>query len=275
MISMLKAQAPKPLRRLAGRLRRFLVQQVEARRSPREVFTSIYLQDKWDDGQKALTQGKFYSGPGSAEAFGRPYAAAVGAFMAEHGLASLVDVGCGDFRVGSLVAAHTSSYTGIDVVEPLIAENTRLHADERIRFLCLDMVTGDPPDADICLVRQVFQHLSNRQIIAILDKLQKYKWVLITEDQPGPPGSFVPNVDKAHGTGSRIVRQSGLAFDAPPFDLTGISVLLDLEAPEVTRSMFAAQACIITFAVPGAAIAASQARRAGAPTRSAQRPVGA
>ena len=257
MISIIKKYMPASLRRLSRKVKRSLSERQEARLTPREAFTRIYLQDKWDDGQKAQLKARFYSGPGSAEEFGRPYAARVCDFMSKNDIRSVIDLGCGDFRVGALIAGSGISYTGIDVVEPLIAENQKRYGNERIRFRCLDMIADELPDADLCLVRQVFQHLSNIQIGQILQKLKKYKWVIVTEDHPGPVGSFIPNIDKPHGTGSRIVKQSGIVFEAPPFNLDNSEIFLDIPAPEITRKDFAPDARIVSVLISANASRAS------------------
>ena len=258
MLSIVKEYTPTSLRRLSRKMKRFLADRQEARLTPQEAFTRIYLQDRWDDGQKASLNARFYSGPGSAEEFGRPYAACISDFIAKNSIRSVVDLGCGDFRVGALIASPAiSSYVGVDVVEPLIAENQRRYGNERISFQCLDIIADELPRADLCLVRQVFQHLSNKQIVQILDKLKAYRWVIVTEDQPGPVGSFVPNVDKVHGTGSRIVNKSGIVFTAPPFNLGNVEVLLDIPAPEITRRDFAPEARLVSFLISSPSAAPS------------------
>jgi predicted TPR repeat methyltransferase len=54
--------------------------------------------------------------------------------MTERNVRSVVDLGCGDFRVGRLIAASGVSYTGVDVVEPLIAEDARRDGSPTVRF---------------------------------------------------------------------------------------------------------------------------------------------
>jgi hypothetical protein len=72
-------------------------------------------------------------------------------------------------------------------------------------------------------VRQVLQHLSNAEIAAILPKLEKYRYVYISEGQPlvleGPP-----NPDKPVGHGVRYDwetgRGRGVELNLPPWSLT-------------------------------------------------------
>ena len=68
-------------------------------------------------------------------------------------------------------------------------------------------------------VRQVLQHLSNVQISALLPKLARYKYLIVTEHVPRGP--FRPNVDKPMGPGTRLAEASGVVLEACPFGLPG------------------------------------------------------
>src|SRR5262249_41309949 len=86
--------------------------------------------------------------------------------------------------------------------------------------------------ADLCLVRQVLQHLSNHQIGAVLRKLQQYPLVMITEHYPAPDAAaIVPNKDKAAGADTRITDGSAVFLDRPPFNLAIVQLLVDVETP--------------------------------------------
>jgi len=136
----------------------------------------------------------------------------------------VVDLGCGDFSVGRQLLEHVRAmnYVGCDIVPELIRVHAASVDDPRVSFRQLDIVTGELPEGDICLVRQVLQHLSNADIGRVLDKLAKYPAVYITEGYPltleGPP-----NPDKLTGPGVRwdwrTGRGRGIELDLPPFDL--------------------------------------------------------
>lgn len=80
--------------------------------------------------------------------------------------------------------------------------------DPRASFKCAD-ITKDPlPAADLCLVRQVLQHLSNGEIINVLANLRNFSQILISEDVPVQPKSF--NRDKPHGPDVRTYYGSGV-----------------------------------------------------------------
>lgn len=192
------------------------------RLSAQEVFTRVYAEKMWGDGPE-----NFYSGPGSNDEAARPYADFVTGFIAAHAIRSVVDLGCGDFRVGRMIARSGVTMTGVDVVQPLIDENNRRFANDAIRFLCLDIVNDPLPDGDLCLIREVFQHISNAQISAVLKKLHQYRYVLFTDVQPEDTSRFRPNRDKVHGASSRLIHQSQLRLDEPPFNVKNVRLAFE------------------------------------------------
>ena len=191
-----------------------------------EVFTRVYTEKMWGSGQEA-----FYSGPGSDEEAAKPYADFVKAFIAENGVRSVVDLGCGDFRVGRMIASCGVSYTGVDVVAPLIAANIQRFGGRAIRFQCLDIAADALPHGDLCLIREVFQHVSNTQIRAVLPKLAQYEFVLFTDIQPDNTRGYRINRDKVHGASSRLVHRSCLRLDMSPFNVQEIRLVFETPSP--------------------------------------------
>jgi SAM-dependent methyltransferase len=231
---------------MVRRLKEARKQRREMQLDTKEAFTRIYRQNLWGDGKAPAGEPSFYSGPGSDESVARPYTDRVKTFITEHNIRTVVDLGCGDFRVGRLIANPSILYTGVDIVEPLIASNAARFANDHIAFRCLDIARDEPPDADLCLVREVLQHLSNGQILAILAKLKRYKWVIVTEQQPGPPGTFRPNRDKPYGQASRVVWNSGIVLDMPPFNVARVTRILDVPVPE---SVYTANGRLSSFLI--------------------------
>ena len=205
-------------------------QQTFSEQSAAETFSEIYSENIWGG-----DPGDFYSGDGSAEAFAEQYSAAVKQFIAANGIENVVDLGCGDFRVASKIVSDEIKYTGVDVVASLIEHHKRNHANENVDFLCLDIAEDELPQGELCLIRQVLQHLSNAEIGSILKNCQKYKFLIITEHYPRPELKAVPNLDIPHGPGMRVFFDSAVFLDQPPFNLKNISLMLDVEAEERTR----------------------------------------
>jgi SAM-dependent methyltransferase len=195
-----------------------------------ETFGEIYEKNVWGG-----TKGEFYSGEGSTEKYSEKYAAAIRKFIAENDVKSVVDLGCGDFRVASKFISDNFHYTGCDVVPSLVDHLNNKFASENIEFRCVNIVEEELPDGDLCLIRQVLQHLSNAEIERILYNARKYKYLIITEHYPHPKVAVVPNLDVPHGPDMRLHFDSAVYLDKPPFNLRNIKLLLDVEAEEGTR----------------------------------------
>lgn len=225
----------KQLRKRLGSFKRSLLEAYDetVRRlaSPERVFTEVYGQRKWGD---PAAEKDFDSGLGSsASSAVETYISALKRLAVDKGFAgkTFVDVGCGDFGVGGKVLSLANSYIGVDVVAPLIERNRRMFAGTNAKFEQIDATRQPLPPGDVCLLRQVLQHLSNKQIAVILPKLRQYEWVVITEHVPTDANLAQPNLDKVHGADIRVCRNSGVYLDKPPFNIPSEKLSLVLEVP--------------------------------------------
>ncbi|KAI1322770.1 hypothetical protein F5Y16DRAFT_27918 [Xylariaceae sp. FL0255] len=189
-------------------------------KSTAELFSAIYKEDLWRFGDKAPDM-PFYSGPGSHDADTvEPYVNAVRSFLARTFAKppNVADLGCGDFNIGRQIRNMTNRYTACDIVPELIQYNKIAFAqEENVDFRVVDMISQDLPRADVVLIRQVLQHLSNEQILSIVPKLYQYQWAVITEHLPFED-DFIPNMDIRTGS-VRLGKDSGLELTAAPFRL--------------------------------------------------------
>jgi Methyltransferase domain len=216
MKSWLRSLTPGPILRSYRRIKQSKEDRRNANRSPEQVFAEIYREGKWGAGGE-----RFCSGSGSSEdSITRPYVAAVSSFLRSFGeKPHVVDLGCGDFGVGRQLLEDCESYTGVDVVPDLVRHHQESVDLPGVRFLCMDIVRDELPPGDVCLIRQVLQHLSNEQIGKVLAKLGRYSAVLVTEHYPSDATKGVPNLDKVHGSGIRLYDRSGVYLDEPPFNV--------------------------------------------------------
>jgi len=161
---------------------------------------------------------EFYSGEGSHNPeLVNPYIEAIVSFLKTLNTPiSVCDLGCGDFNIGSKLFKYTSKYFAIDIVPELIDHNKSNFKAINLSFSSLDIAKDDLPPADCALIRQVLQHLSNAEVQNILNKLQTYKYVFITEHIP--TFDFIPNLDIISGQGIRLKKQSGLDVLKAPFN---------------------------------------------------------
>ena len=164
---------------------------------------------------------KYYSGKGShTEIYVAPYCELIKTFLTEHpDVKHVVDFGCGDFNVASKFISDSIDYTGVDIVEEMIASHQKNFASEHVKFMCLDIVEDSLPDGDMCLIRQVLQHLSNDEVSKVLAKIKKYKYALITESITPKAYASAINTDILTGNYTRSSVMSGLYLDEAPFSL--------------------------------------------------------
>jgi SAM-dependent methyltransferase len=195
-----------------------------AGRSPEAIFSDIYTRNLWGG-----RSGEFNSGRGSDDK--ELFASIVNKFVDEYAIRSIVDLGCGDFRIGQQIARPSIKYVGVDVVPALVERNQALFASEHISFERRDLITDGLPTGDLCVIRQVLQHLSNDQIRTILPKLLAFRYALLAEHHPAPRKFRKANLDKPAGADTRIVFGSGVFLDRPPFSLPNVRVLAQISLP--------------------------------------------
>jgi SAM-dependent methyltransferase len=177
-----------------------------------EIFENVYRRNLWGG-----SPGEFYSGPGSDLEPSRHWVSTVNRYIDANQITSVVDLGCGDFRVSSQIARPGVDYIGCDVVKAMIADHNATKARPGLAFQVCDMVEDDLPVGQLYLIRQVLQHLSNQQISVVLKKLEGKQHVIVAEHHPSPSRFKGYNLDKPAGAGIRIPFGSGAYLDKPPF----------------------------------------------------------
>jgi len=201
------------------------IRRYNAGRNVAEIFAEIYRENRWGG-----ERGRFHSGSGSSGDHARAYANAITAFIRSQNIRRVVDLGCGDFRIGAQLLDTGVLYTGVDIVADLVQRNIEQYASERVRFECLNIIEDELPDGDLCLIRQVLQHLSNEQISRVLTNVEKYRHVIVTEHYPAPGALRRKNLDKPCGEDVRVYDGSAVFLDAPPFSRPLSGPLLDVDA---------------------------------------------
>ena len=231
MKSLVLKLIPQSLIERYNRLKLLRVQRKNRNKTAEEVFSEIYEKNKWGG-----SKDEFCSGSGSDdEQLVSAYISMISEKASIEGFKGLtfVDLGCGDFRVGKQLLPLCSSYIGVDIVKPLIHRNQEKFGNATTHFMYLEIVEDELPDGDVCFVRQVLQHLSNQQIISVLKKLKKYKWVFITEHYPTDNDAIKPNIGMVHSADVRVYNNSGVYLSEPPFELPKQSLNKILEVPGV------------------------------------------
>jgi hypothetical protein len=216
-----KVDAKKIAAALDRLLNRSVLDQCERRR---RTFEGIYSRNGW--GKNGTS--KFCSGVGSNGPAAEFYIRQMADLLEKHSRElrrpiTIVDLGCGDFQIGKGLVDRLPSlnYIGCDIVPELVAYNAARYGNARVQFKTVDAVCDPLPPGDVCLVRQVFQHLTNSDILTVLNRMP-YSCVYVSEGQPlrrtGPV-----NPDKVVGASVRFDwrtgRGRGVELSELPFDL--------------------------------------------------------
>jgi len=197
-----------------GKVKKLWEDRFNLNKSLEKVFTEVYERHLWGEG----------SGAGSKD---EEYKNMIIQYLKSHEgkEKTVVDLGCGDLQIGRSFFDHCKRYIGVDVVPELINELKSKYDKNNVSFFRLNIVEDELPDGNICLIRQVFQHLSNAEIKKVLEKLDKYETVFITEHQP--EFCDIPNKDMIHSSKIRLYYNSGVYPDKPPFNLKNLKLVLE------------------------------------------------
>ena len=193
------------------------------------IFSEIYSKNLW-----GKSTSPFFSGSGSHDPLlVNDYVSFVkNFFIILPAKLNALDLGCGDFNVGSQIRGAFLDYTACDIVPDLILYNTKKYPHANVQFKCLDLTKDDLPNAEVIIIRQVLQHLSNDLIVRFLDKIPaSCLYIVVTEHVPKST-NFFPNIDKPSGPHIRLNVNSGIDLAAPPFNLKFKNRSLLLESNE-------------------------------------------
>jgi hypothetical protein len=126
------------------------------------------------------------SGAGSDRKVAAPYVQYVLDTVAKNDISSVLDIGHGDWEMWPPHSFEGIDYTGVDVAGGLSEQVAARYATPSRKFRSLDAVQDPLPQADLVLLKEVLQHLSNDEIEAVLRKLTRYRMVIICSDIKHP-----------------------------------------------------------------------------------------
>lgn len=189
-----------------------------------KIFSSIYKGSWWGD----------LSGAGSVPDDNMDYIEFLVQFIEEHNIKSVVDLGCGDFRISREVFIDKPhiSYCGIDCVPIIVRLLSKLYSSSpHIKFKCMDFYEDCNliPPADLYLVKDVLQHWTDDHVVSFMDSLvssHSYQYLLLTNDAD-------PSAKRNHniqGVGAHRMLSSQL----PPLKKYGMKVLFRYGEKEIS-----------------------------------------
>jgi SAM-dependent methyltransferase len=150
---------------------------------PRHVFRDIYRRHHWSGSESA-------SGAGASLDQTRELRGSLPALLGELGVATMLDLPCGDYGWMRTFQLPVDRYIGADllpeVVEPLAAE----FGDDRREFRVLDITRDRLPNADLLFCRDCLVHLSYADIRrALWNAVESGIPYILTTTFPGCEGN--------------------------------------------------------------------------------------
>jgi len=165
----------------------------------RQTFTRIYEQREW-----AVSPHDPISGCGSTLTATKPYRELLEALIAERGIKTVLDLGCGDWTFSRHVDWGNVDYLGVDVVEPLIRKLSARFAKRNIAFVCAD-IRDFTVRADLIIVKDVLQHwplweclrmltlyFEESSAILVTNTVEDSRHRVLKENTDCEPGGFRP-----------------------------------------------------------------------------------
>jgi len=230
MKAFLKAVLPPSLVKVVGGLRAERRQKYLSTLPPAEAFNEIYRRKMWQ-------QSTSLSGPGSSGVWAVEFQKLAARFVKDRDVKSVLDIGCGDFSVGSYLAPMVQSMTAMDISDYIVEKNRSNYGYlKNVSFLVGDVCEGRLPPFDLVLVRQVLQHLTNSQIEKALTNIEESgaKYALIAEQIIRPDLLPEANLDiPSHSVRTRVDLGSGVIITSPPFSRQ--ARLLQLVEPDASN----------------------------------------
>ncbi|NTX65620.1 class I SAM-dependent methyltransferase [Myxococcus sp. CA051A] len=129
-------------------------------------FSRIYQHNFWLDSESR-------SGPGSTLKATESIRRELPEVLRKAQARTMLDVPCGDFNWMQHVELDLEQYIGADIVPDLIALNQQRHGSERRQFIVRDLIQDDLPKVGLVMVRDLFIHLSYRNIFRALANLRR------------------------------------------------------------------------------------------------------
>jgi SAM-dependent methyltransferase len=124
---------------------------------PEQIFRDIYRRHHWSGSDSA-------SGAGASPDQTRELRRSLPALLSELGVATMLDLPCGDYGWMRTFELPVAGYVGADLLPEVIEPLAAAFGDDRREFRVLDLTRDPLPPADLLLCRDCLVHLSYADI---------------------------------------------------------------------------------------------------------------
>ena len=141
-------------------------------------------------------------------------------FISENEIKSITEIGQQDFSLSKTLTKEFPDiiYNWCDDCKQLVEHFSKENKASQVNFFHVDPTLQRVPSADLVIINNFFQNLSNAEIKEVLENVKECRHVLVTEHllKDGSETSF--NKEKRVGW-LRITERSGVYLDKPPFNV--------------------------------------------------------
>ena len=123
------------------------------------------------------------SGPGSSSEYNKPFLDFLADFISRESIRSIVDYGCGDWRMFSEYQFGDTEYLGVDVVRSVVDENRKRYLKPGVDFRLARPLKEEDYSADLILMKDVMIHLPNDRCAEFLDfSMRSFRFGIFVND---------------------------------------------------------------------------------------------
>ena len=131
-----------------------------------DVFGRVYDSNYWGNSESR-------SGNGSDLSQTEQIRAQIPRLIREFGIATMLDIPCGDFFWMKECELGIAAYIGADILPGMIADLNARHANAQRQFMVLDLTEDRLPKVDLIFCRDVLVHFSSTDIQSALANLKR------------------------------------------------------------------------------------------------------
>ena len=149
-----------------------------------DIFTNIYESKIWGNNNNSNYRGS--SGDGSEIYLNKDtYVPFLKNLINDNNIKTIIDLGCGDFKCGTLIYDKLDIvYNGYDTYNKIIEYHQQNYSLPKYNFTELDFCNKKEEiiNGDLCILKDVLQHWSLKNIYTFLDHLvdnKKFKYILL------------------------------------------------------------------------------------------------
>lgn len=131
---------------------------------PEAVFTNIYQNNRWGGTESV-------SGLGSDIHQTELIIKELPTLLSEYKIVSMLDIPCGDFHWMKNMDVSNIQYTGADIVDALIENNSKQYGKDGKSFQKINLINDNLPKVDLIFCRDCLVHLSFKDILDALHNI--------------------------------------------------------------------------------------------------------